>query len=127
MADEYGVMIMLAWHEPSVLAEELRRIADIVEERGVVEMRNGTCRVSVRRVESQGGEMPMWGRYHAVGYDGEDWSPPVAMFLRRDHAEAHAAGAKFDPEDLPSDDGIVVRADVVGFEWNSYETDLVDP
>ena len=122
--------IIMSWDDdPSATATYLRGMADRIEKGETFEHRTtcGTSRAMARPAPHDAShEVPFTGRYFGVGYDGEDLNPPVALFVHETDAVAFANGGVYaDPDDVPRDDGIVVRCDVVATSWNSCDDDHV--
>jgi len=110
---------------PSELADKLRTLAYEIETQGAPsEYSDGQDRSMVRTAE-HAGEIPLYGRYFGVGYDGEGIDPPRALFAYESDAQAFANGGTWDDDDKPSSNGIVTRCDVVMTMWNSFDPDPV--
>lgn len=119
------VMLGIDAETPKDAAAILRDLADRIEQGATFdEALHERTAVAVREGNDNAcGEMAFSGRYFAVGYDSEDMRPPVALFADEGDAYAYANGASWTEDEKPSSDGVVVRADVVALEWNSYDPD----
>lgn len=123
------VMLGIDAEDSGTAVEILRALADRVEQGEIFEgFWSGRTAAACRKGnENACGETPFVGRFYAVGYDSEDMRPPVAFFAHEKDAEAYANGGVYENDnDRPSNDGVIVRADIVGSEWNSFEDDPID-
>lgn len=122
------VLIQVEADDPSEAVEAIRRFADRIEKGETFEDAGSREKAAVRSFDDNYcGEVAFVGRYFGVGYDGEEVKPPVALFASSTDAEAYAAGGVWDDEeDMPSAYGIIVRCDVFGSLWGSFDNDPVD-
>jgi len=112
---------------PREIADKLNALALDLMKGEAIEYSDGQDKTMVREAE-HAGENPFFGRYFGVGYDGEGFEAPVALFKYDHDAEAFANGGLYEnPEDKPSKHGIVTRCDVVLTCWNSFDPDPVKP
>lgn len=128
MSNRRVVMLGIDAEDPKTAAEILRALAVRVErgDRFETTMFERTAAACREGNENACGEMAFVGRFFAVGYDSEDMRPPAALFVHEKDAEAYANGGVYENEDdRPMIGGVIVRADVVGLEWNSFEDDSV--
>jgi len=110
------------------IADELRLIAEQIEEQGTMESVDPECMVHVRKQGSE--EQLDGGKCWMVGQSETHPSAYVAIFADKTHAERFAADEGKHvidlADELPMRDLCVTRARVVGTFWNSYDPDPED-
>lgn len=122
---EIFAIVLSVGDNPKEVADKLRAIAYQIETEGAHEYSDGTDKTMVREAKHDG-EIPFFGRYYAVGYDGEGIDAPVALFAYEKDAMAFADGGVYaDEDDKPSNDGIVTGCDVAMTLWNSFDPNPV--